>query len=413
VAGVPVASTDSGPGLPADVIQQLVDQAAGFNLFAVPDQSGAPPEASGMTRLLTSQKLHRFDVILQPPSAEGVQGANTFGEAIGRLDLEWSMIADDYYARPDQQPNPIRLNPFISQRFAMKQMTFILGDGRDGFRSFGTGRTFPMLVGNQPRLVVSAIGNVTGGFGKFSNHVGNYTLCGDLTADGFKGDILVRFQDSAGNLRTQGALPAIQPQPDPDPQTTYLMWAAQKGREQPGFENHFSFGTDGQVRGMDITTQLKVLHLDCAASAQFQTPNFSIENNIIGLEIGFGRGSIPDASPVGTPLSPFLFEGVAEYSFFDRQGKTVGALLTNVTEGRRIDMVLPGAPGAPATRFGFFGPIIYGTGCFAGAEGMFYGSSGSVFYPPPGNHLVTHFYMARLNDPQSKFRAAAGGGGWF
>jgi len=411
--GVPAANAASGPGLSADVIQQLVDQAAGFNLFTVPDPGNRSAGANGTSGLVMSHRLHRFDVVLQTPTSAGVQAANTCGEALGRLDLQWFIIADNCFARPDRQPPSIKLDPSISQRFAMQQMTFTFGDGRDGFRSFGTGRTFPMRVGNQPRLVVSAIGNVTEGFGKFSNHPGNYTLCGDLTADGFKGDILVRFQDSAGNLRTEGALPAAQPQPSPDPQTTYLMWAAQKGEEQPGFENHFSFGPDGQIRGMDITTQLKILHLDCAVQGQFQTSNFSIDNSIVGLEIGFGRGSIPDASPVGTPLSPFMFEGVAQYSFFDSKRKTVGTILTNVIEGRRFDMSLPGAPGAPATRFGFFGPIVYGTGCFEGAEGMFYGSSGSVFYPPPGNHIVTHFYMARINDPEGKFRAAAQSGGWF
>ena len=409
--GVP-AGTSAGPGLPAQVLQQLVDQAAGFNLFAVPEQAGGEC-SDGATGFVVTARLHRFDVLLQSPDTGKVQATNVFGEAVGQLNMRWSMIPDDFLARPDRQPPPTKLNPALSQRFVMQEMTFLFGNGEDGFRSFGTGRTFPMMVGKQSRIVIGAIGNVTEGLGKFRGHVGNFTLCGDLAPNGFQGNVLVRFQDSQGDLRTQAALPPIQPQPAPDPETTYLLWAAQKGLEQPGLQNHFSFGPDGQVRGVDITTQLRLLQFDFAAPRNFEVKNFTVSQEIMGLEIGFGRGSVPNAPPTGTPLSPFLFEGVAQYSLLDRNGKTLGALLTNVIEGRRFDMTLPGAPGAPATRFGFFGPIVYGTGCFAGVEGMFYGSSGSVFYPPPGDQIVTHFYMARLNDPNGKFRSAARTGGWF
>jgi hypothetical protein len=191
------------------------------------------------------------------------------------------------------------------------------------------------------------------------------------------------------------------------------MWAGMKTEEQSGWTNHFSLGPDAQVRGLDITTQLRILHLDFAVPGQFQGKDFSASRQIVGREIGFGRGSVPDATPVGTPLSPFLFEGVAYYSFFDDKGKTVGSILTNVLEGRRFDMPLPGVPGDLGWRFGFFGPIIYGSGCFEGAQGIFYGSSGSVFYSPPEGQLVTHFYMARINDPTGKFRVPASSGGWF
>jgi hypothetical protein len=342
-----------------------------------------------------------------------VQATNTFGEAVGKLDLEWFIIPDDYLARPDRRPVAIPLDPGVSQRLAMQRMTFRFGDGKDGFDSFGTGRTFPMMVGNQPRIVVSAVANVVEGFGKFRSHEGNFTICGDLTPSGFKGNILVRFQDPRSELRIQGALPAIQPQREPDSQTTYLLWTGRKGEEQAGVENHFSFGPDGQVRGLDITTQLKTLHLDFAVVSGFQGKSFAVGKHIMGLEIGFGRGSVPNASAAGTPVSPFLFEGVAQYGFLNSNGRTVGTILTNVIEGRRFDMFLPGVPGDLAWRFGFFGPIIYGTGCFEGVEGMFYGSSGSVFFAPPDGHVVTHFYMARINDPEGKFRAATGSGGWF
>jgi hypothetical protein len=416
-AGTQVPAPQSVAGVPGqrvspEEIQQAVDQAIGFNLFAVPEQ--VSPSAGGGKKIYevaAVERLHRFQVGLEQPTSR-VQASNILGEQVGRLDLQWSVIPDDFLARPDHRLVAVPLDPNVSQRFAIQQMTFKFGDGTDAFRTFGTGRTFPMTVGDQPRLVVAAVANVTEAFGKFQNCEGNLTICGDLTPRGFRGNILTRFQDPIGKLRSKESLPPIQPQADPDPQTTYLLWAGQKGEEPPGLENHFSMSRDGQVRGMDITTQLKLLHLDFAQGGAFQGQNFMIGKKLIGLEIGFGRGSLPNASPVGTPLSPYLFEGVARYSILDNKGNTLGALLTNVIEGRRFDMPVPAAPGGNGWRFGFFGPIVYGTGCFEGVRGMFYGASGSVFYSLPDGQVVTHFYMARIDDPQGKFRSLAGGRGW-
>jgi len=411
--GAAPAAPGSAPTVDPEAVRALINQATGFNLFAVPD----PPIqysnfGNGESSFATTETLHRFEVKLNAPTPRSVQAINTVGEAVGNMDLQWFVIPDDFMARPDRQPPAIPLDPRVSQRFVMQQMTFTFGDGTDGFRSFGTGRTFPMMVGNQPRVIVCAVGNVTEGFGQFQNHDGNYTICGDLTANGFQGDILVRFQDQDVSLRSEEPLPLIQPQTNPDPQTTYFLFTGQKGQEQGGVDNHFSLGPDKQVRGIDITTQLRSVNLDFAVPGRFQGKNFTVSKNMIGTEIGFGRGSIPTAPPAGTPLSPYMFEGVAQYTFSDNKGRPVGAILTNVIEGRRFDMRLVGAPGDQAWRFGFFGPIIYGTGCFEGAEGMFFGSSGSVFYSLPQGQIVTHFYMVRLNDPDGKFRAN-NGAGWF
>ena len=385
-----------------ETIQRLIDRVAGFNLFVRP-AGGDIAGGNGSTGFVLNETLHRFDITMQAPTAQGIQAANILGEAVGKVDIRWYMIPDAFVARPDNQPPATRLDPSVSQRFVMQETTFSFGDGRDGFRSFGTGRTFPMLVGSEARVVVGGIGNLTEGFGKFRGHEGNYTICGDLTPDGFRGNILVRIQDNNGSLRTQDALPPIQPQDDADPQTTYLLWTAQKGKGSDQ-ENSASFGPDGQLRGLNIPTQLKLVELDFAARNGFQARDIKV-GEVIGREIGFGRGSVPGATPSGTALSPFLFEGVARYSFFDSSGRTAGAITTNVLEGRRFDMQLPDAPTAPGLRFGFFGPILYGQGFFKGCEGMFYGATASVFNPPPGDHIITHFYMARINDPQGKFRA--------
>src|SRR5437016_9051852 len=131
-ASSPAASSAISP----EVIQRLIDQAAGFNLYVVPDGGGSS-SGNQATGFVLSEPMHRFNVVLQPPPSQAVQASNTVGEAIGRVDMRWFMIPDDFVARPDRQPPATRLDPSISQRFAMQETTFSFGNGQDGFRSFG------------------------------------------------------------------------------------------------------------------------------------------------------------------------------------------------------------------------------------------------------------------------------------
>jgi hypothetical protein len=159
---------------------------------------------------------------------------------------------------------------------------------------------------------------------------------------------------------------------------------------------------------MNIPVGLRRLSLSATVNPgeQFASSNLKVGESI-GLEVGFGRGSVPNAPATGTPMSPFLFEGVAKYTLNDDSGRAVGAVTTNVVEGRRFDMTLAGLPGETAWRFGFFGPIVLGHGYLQGAKGMFFGASGSFFQPPPGLHVITHLYMARLEDPDGRFSMAS------
>lgn len=406
----PEQSEPGSAQLSPEALQRLVDQVAAFNLHISPNNGGADTisSAGAVIGISANERMYRFDIDLKLPSLDGgVRAVNAIGEPMGCLDLRWMVIPHGYMARPDAEPPPTPLDSSRSQRFVMQEMVFAF-DGQDGFLGFGTGRTFPTFAGGRAKLIVAAIGNLTEGFGKFRGHQGNFTICGELMPKGgFVGDILVRVVDQTGNLRTQLPLP-IERSSDVQPDVTYLLWTAQKGKG-PEQENRFSLGPDGQPRGMNIPVGLKRLQLQ----ASVQAPEGFLSNDLrtgeaIGLETGFGRGSQPGAPPTGTPVSPFQFEGVAKYSFDDETGRTIGALTTNVLEGRRFDISLLGLQ-ETAWRFGFFGPIVFGHGCFRGAQGMFYGASGSFFQPPPGIHVITHLYMARLEDPDGRFRVTANG----
>ncbi|HZG50514.1 MAG TPA: hypothetical protein VEZ40_00135 [Pyrinomonadaceae bacterium] len=404
--------------LSVEALQALIDQTVSINAFVTSDrtQSGCAINARGNSGEIVGVRcrgqLNRFDIELELPSESGVKAASTLGERVGSVDLRWMVIPHSYAARSDREPPLTRLDTRYSQRIAMQEMTFSFGDGRDGFYSFGAGRTFPFASGSRPgAVVVSAIGNVTEGFGKFQGHVGNYTLCGELTpGGGFAGHIIARIVDERGDLRTRESLPSAGAGGErPDPQFTYLMWLAQKGKSAAQ-ANRPSMTPDGQLRGMNIPMELKRGHFTFTAAGRdgFRSSPVRV-GEVIGLEEGFGRGPQTAERQDGTALSPSLFEGVARYSFDDRGGRRLGAFTTNVLEGRRFDYRYASAPDEVSWRFGFFGPILYGSGCFRGVEGMFYGASNSFFKPPPGDHVITHCYFARLYDPEGKFRSASGG----
>lgn len=398
-----------------ETLQYLLDQAAYFHMIVSPGAHGpavvSPAGGGEVAGFSASETLHYFDVELElPPPGGCVRARNVVGASAGRVDLRWVFIPPDFMARPDSAPPLTRLDASRSQRFIMQEATFTFGDGRDGFRVFGTGRTFPFAVAGRPKLVVAAVGDITSGFGKFAGRVGTLTFCGDLVPGrGFVGHVVARVADEDGALRAR-TLPSPASggtEQEPESDVTYLIWTAHKGRGEDQ-ENSFSVGPDGQVRGLNIPTQLRRMQVGFSARGTegFQSLDLHA-GEVIGRETGFGRGSVPEAPPTGTPLSPFQFEGVAQYSLLDSEGGRAGAITTNVLEGRRFDMRLERAPEQPGLRFGFFGPVVYGAGCFAGAEGMFYGSSASIFNLPPGSHVITHFYAARIHDPDGRFRAAA------
>src|SRR5438270_6251706 len=83
------AAPGSGPAVNPEVVRQLINQAIGFNLFAVPEQPARYGGLGNVSGFTASEKLHRFDVRLNSPSSRGVQATNTFGELTGKLDLQW------------------------------------------------------------------------------------------------------------------------------------------------------------------------------------------------------------------------------------------------------------------------------------------------------------------------------------
>jgi len=385
-------------------LEYLVDQAAVFNTFILADQN-VENGSNNIFGLTTSQPFHHFSADVKIAS-QCLKASNEIGEAAGRIEQRWVLVPDNYIAAPRRNPPQIALNPEISQRFVMPEVRVSFGDGRDGFTGFGTGRTFPPLRGRQQKLAVSGVGDILQGFGKFNGHSGNFVLSGDLvTGRGFEGNLLIRVVDAYGKLRTTNRLPLVRPAATA-PDTTYLMLRSRKkGPEQ---RSTFSYSANGQIRGINVPLELKQLTTGFEFSGKDGLVSEISAGAVIGKEVGFT--ATDPANPGtgnGSSEAPFSFQGVSRYTFFDRPDRPVGSFTVNFLEGRTFLMKLAEDPSQKALRFAFYGPIIFGSGCFKGVRGMFYGASGSVFEPPPGQHVIIHTYMARLDDPDGRFRIFA------
>ena len=398
-------STTVQTGTPHDVLQRLVDRAANFAVLVTPDESRPPLpliEADDQVGIHFSQTMRRLEIGMTAERGQ-VRATNRVGPDAGWLEADVWFISRETLVLPDWKPPVIAQDIEASQRCALQNVQVAFGSGDDGFNGFGAGRTFPTFSGGKPSITLAAICNITEGFGKFAGHEGNFTLCGTLSpVTGFSGMVMFRVLDPQSQILVGEPIPLPNAADSPDRDATYLMHVGRKPLGAAHLTNTPSLAFDGNVRGLNIPVESR------RVSVGFDPYGFAVSQldvgEIIGREIGFGRGSIEDADPQGTPLDPFLFEGVSTYFFYDAAGKTIGTFTANVIEGRRFDVKLAAAPDEPALRFGFFGVIVAGTGCFEGAQGILCGASGSVFHFPPGDHVISNWYIARVLDPDRRFR---------
>jgi len=88
------------------------------------------------------------------------------------------------------------------------------------------------------------------------------------------------------------------------------------------------------------------------------------------------------------------------FSFHDLQGRSLGSLCANMVEGRAFRTYLPGAP-YPVFRMGGFGPLLCGTGAFAGVSGMM-SMNGVISASPP---ILSNLYVLRIEDSAGRLRS--------
>lgn len=388
---------------PFEVVQRLIDRAAHFNMLSLPDRAGggaAIANGNGTVGLRIREVLHRFEIRMELPGrSAGLRAANVVGEPAASFEHRWLLVPDDWHALPDREPPATVLDPSRSQRFAMLDSVCRFGDGRDGFRGFGTGSTLPCGDG---RLLAAAVGNVMEGFGRLAGREGTYLYCGEIDPRrGFTGNLMLRVVDPGEGLGGEGDLPTIEPMDhEPEPGITYLLLRGQKrGRGQ---KTGYRFGPDGAVIGLDVEQDLRLVDLGFAARGRGGLRTTRSVGPVVGRMTARIDFNLLDPGAPGTGTAPIPFSSFNEYTIFDRDGREIGGFCADGTEGRTFLQQLAGAPGQQALRFGGFGPLLDGTGPFAGIQGLM--TDNSVVGIAP--HALATLYVLRIHDPDGRYRCA-------
>jgi len=395
---------------PFEIVQHMLDQAAYFNLFSRHDPRRrdvaitAEGAGGGVIGFRVSEVLHRFEVAVRPPGQkEGLKAVNVVGEPIAQFAHRWMVIPHDFEAMPDREPPPTPLDSSKSQRFVMLDGVCKFGRRQqDGFRGFGSGVTYPTVVNGESQLLAAAVGNIVEGFGKFKGHEGTYTYCGSISPQqGFSGALLCRVVDPEGSLRAENSLPALESWPGPEPGITYVIFRGQK--KDKSQKTSYSFGPDGQVNGLNVTQQLRLLHVDVAGKGRGGLRSLETMGQEIGTMSARITFNLLNPGAPGDGLSPIPFKSYNKYTFFDREGRVVGSFEADGGEGRTFNLKLAGLTGQAALRFGGFGPLLNGAGLFKGIQGLM--TDNSVVGVAP--HALATLYVLRIHDSDGKYRAPA------
>lgn len=390
-----------------EVLQRLVDQAAYFNVFSLPDKKItdiAIKSQDGVRNIIgfrVQEQLHRFVINVERPTADGgFKASNVVGESYGKFRHRWLLAPDDFVASPDREPPPTALDPSRSQRFIMLDGFCTFGSSdKDGFRGFGAGVTFPVTTNGRKQLLAATVGTILEGFGAFKNHEqGTYLHCGSLSPEqGFTGNMLLRVMDSQGTLRTTSSPHALKAQPFPESDTTYIVFRGQAVPDDPVTPR---IGSDGQLKGLTVVQGLRLISLNSDAAGGVGPRSVARMGQVIGkitAHVDFNP-----ADPGGTNLNPIPFTTFDELDFIDDQGRAIGGFTAVSSEGRVFNTRVAGQKGI---RFGGVGRILRGTGSFQEINGLMTDNSVVIFEP----HVSASLYVLRIHDPNGRFRSAVYG----
>lgn len=389
----------------APALQRAIDQAAYFNIFSIPDRNPvkyvivAPDDSSSVIGMKVREVWHRFQVIVQPPTAKKpLTARNLVGEPVGRFTHRWLLAPDDWEAAPDREPPPTPLDTSRSQRFVMLDSLCSFGHGESGFRGFGTGQTIPISVDGQTKLLITAIGTVLEGFGTFKGvDFGTYVYCGGLTPQhAYTGNVMLRVNDPQGILTSDSDLSQMEIQPDPEPDTTYIVF---RGQAVPSDAVTPRADASGQPLGLVVHQGLRLLDLDLKKKESGRL----LTTATVGSSIGDITATVTfnPASAPGSNLAPIPFLARDEFRFTSPDSEvTLGTFQATSDEGRVFDLLIAGTPGI---RFGGTGRILTGTGPFEDINGLMTDNSVVAFNP----HVSASVYVLRVHDPQGRFRSAA------
>jgi hypothetical protein len=386
---------------PFDAVQQLLNQAAFFNLYSRTARC-VPVQAAGgaVTGFCVAENLCRFSIVMPPPSAQaGLCASNRIGERIANIEHRWIFMPDAFIARPGVEPPPSAFNPAVAQRFVMLDGVFTLAGGADGFRGFGTGRTEPSPCGRRDEVLIYAVGTIVEGAGRFAGCDGTYTYCGALSPAGFRGSVVLRVMDPEEAFGAETLMAPTTTEPLGESGVTYLFLSGQK--QDRTSRTKYVFDESDQIVGLDVEQQLRLMNVDCGEGSDGRVRCASSVGPLVGhmtARIGF---NLLNPGAPGTGAAPIPFSSYNRYTIAGTDGRVLGTFDADGSEGRTFNMSLAGAPGQRALRFGGFGPLLNGQGRFAGIAGQM--TDNSVVGIAP--HAIATSYVLRVFDRGRDHRA--------
>ena len=384
-------------------LQQLVDEAAYFHLYSTPQQpTGTAIWSTSRNQIIgvqVNETLRRFDIRTYGPTERApFRATNAIGHIAGSFTHKWMVIPDDYAALPGCNPPATPFNETRSQRFAMIDGICHLGDGADGFRGFGTGKTYPSRINGRSQLLATAIGTIVEGFGKFEGlNECTYVYCGTLDPEcGFRGSLMIRVADPQATFRVTRTLQHIEPLCEVEDRVTYVLL---RGQADPSDVVAPRVGPNGQLLGLHVEQGVNLICLDSSYTGRAGLQSFARPGQSIGklsAEIDFNP-----AAQGGTVRDPIPFTTLDQFTFRGSDG----GFLAHLVEGRVFNLEIPQGSGQKAIRFGGTGPLKNGTGEFAAIDGLMTDNSLVMFTP----HVSASVYVLRLNDPENRYRVKWGG----
>ncbi len=405
-------TTASFPGLPLpptfppgvnpetyhlDSVTRLLRRAAFFSLFSVP--SGIPnvplpmPGSSTLLRgIEVHENVHRFDIRVERKEGDGLRSRNILGQSAGTVHIHWLPVPDNFEAAPGRIPPPTALDPSRSQRFVMMNGEFRFDDPeQSGFHGFGAGRTFPVQTGNQRQLRIGAVVEILEGFGRLKNHTGNIVVNGYISPpNGLALNLMLRLMDPDEDLLLRSESEPIVPMPLTDPEATFFVFL---GERDPGNPITLNTTPDGKVLGAIVHERLRLVQVNFGVHEGLQS--CTTEGPIVGSLSFLLDFNLFD------PTIPFPFQThQGKFTFFDKNQNSIGTVEADIVEGRSFRTDLQGAPMSIFRMVGF-GPMLKGSGEFAGADGML-SLNGAISVFPRSPCL---FYVLRFRDPDGNLRA--------
>jgi hypothetical protein len=388
-------------------VSQTIQAISTFNIGSVTallEQAGYFPllltasSRRGAGAFEVEHELRRFEIAAAEERSRIVGRNRTGGPAAG-VRFRWRFVPDDFEGDPGRvQPlPPLPFLPGVSQRIEVFDWELRFAGGASGFRAYGTGRTLPSAGAAPPAVGLAFVLDVLEGYGELAGLDGTVVASGELAPHGaLELGLVARVIDPAGGPLMQPPLAPLPPWAEPEHGATWLAFLGQVDPDHP-VTLRISL-TEG-ILGSNVFELLRVATLDFAADPAGRLRAGATRRDLAGsvsARLDFNPLSLAAVTPIQTRCG--LFE------FHDRAGRSLGWIASDMIEGRsfrtRLQSLL-----LPVFRFGGFGPIQGGTGEFAGARGIMMMNSLISVQP----RTLSNLYVLRLDDPDGRYRAAAGG----